>query len=232
MVSWQLNATTGAATQSATLSVGTLPDYMILSANGSYMYIPDCLAVTPNYPNVAAGGAPGNSPDFYVYSVAASGVLSPILGQSTSPVFNENADLLTGDFPAESGGRYRPRTTRAILFIVNQGGAQGSSISVFKIAASSNTGIPGEPTEVLGDLVTVNGISTSTASPFPCGCSGASFAAVSKTNNALYVLSESASQLFQFSVNDNTGVLRALSPGLRARQSGTPAPQPGSRSTR
>jgi hypothetical protein len=211
VVSWTLNATTGAATQAATLSVGTLPDYMILSANGSYMYIPDFLAVTPDYPNAAAGGAPGNSPDFYVYSVASSGVLSPILGQSTSPVFNENADLLTGDFPLNPVGGSTSSDSR-YLFLLNQGGAQGSSISVFKIAASGNTGIPGEPTEVLGDLVTVNGISTSTASPFPCGCSGASFAAVPKVYNALYVLSESANLLYQFSVNENSGVLRALTP--------------------
>ena len=223
VVSWQLNGTNGSATQSNVLSVGTQPDFMILSANGSYMYIPDAVAVTNNYPNVAAGGQPGPSPNFYVYTVGSNGVLSPILGQSTSPVFNENADLLTGSFPANPVGGMTSADSR-FLFIVNGGGTQASSISVFKIAANTSQGIPGEPTEVLGSLVTVNGITTSTASPFPCGCSGASFGAASKTNNAIYVLSESTGRLFQYAVDDNTGLLRALVPAYVSAESPTSAP--------
>lgn len=213
VVSWNLSSSLGTATQAAQRSVGTLPDYMILSANGSYMYIPDFLATTPNYPN-AGGGAAGSSPQFYAYSVGANGVLSPLLGQSTSPVFNENADLSGQGFPAKPVGGATSSDSR-YLFLVNSSGEQNSSISVFKIANTTNgTGIPGEPTEVLGDLVTVGGSTTTTQSPFPCGtgCSGASFAAVPKVNNALYVLSPSANLLYQFSVNENSGVLRPLNP--------------------
>ena len=196
VVSWQLNGTSGIATQSNLLAVGKDPDFMILSANGSYMYIPDYTAVTPNYPDVSTTPcAPNcNSPQFYVYNVGSTGILSPISGQSTLPVFNENADLLTGDFPANPVGGMTSADSR-FLFIVNSGGSQGGSISVFKIAATTGQGIPGEPTEVLGSLVTVGPSDTSTASPFPCGCSGASFGAASKTNNAIYVLSESTGTL-------------------------------------
>jgi hypothetical protein len=176
------------------------------------MYIPDFLATTPNYPNAGSGNTTGSSPQFYAYSVGTNGILSPLLGQSTSPVFNENADLSGQGFPAKPVGGATSSDSR-YLFLVNSSGEQNSSISVFKIATTTNgTGIPGEPTEVLGDLVTVGGITTSTQSPFPCGCSGASFAAVPKVNNALYVLSESANLLYQFSVNENSGVLRPLNP--------------------
>jgi hypothetical protein len=203
-VSWTLNSSSGLATQAATLPVGNLPDYMILSANGNYMYILDATATT-TIPNVAVGGQPGPSPNFYAYTVGSNGILQTINGSNPTPgVFNENADLQYGLFPTNPVGGVTSNDSR-FLFIVNQG---SNNISVFKLATTS-----GEPTEVLGDLVTSGGITTSTASPFPCtGCSGPSFAAVAKSNNALYVLDESSNKIFQFGIDLNSGVLRSLNP--------------------
>jgi len=204
VVSWTLNSSSGLATQAATLPVGNLPDYMILSANGNYMYILDATATT-TIPNVAVGGQPGPSPNFYAYTVGSNGILQTINGSNPTPgVFNENADLQYGLFPTNPVGGVTSNDSR-FLFIVNQG---SNNISVFKLATTS-----GEPTEVLGDLVTSGGITTSTASPFPCtGCSGPSFAAVAKSNNALYVLDESSNKIFQFGIDLNSGVLRSLNP--------------------
>jgi 6-phosphogluconolactonase (cycloisomerase 2 family) len=220
VVSWTLNASSGSATQVSTLPVGTVPDYMVLAANGNFMYILDATATTPNYPNVALGGAPGSSPNFYAYSVASTGILSGIPGQPGQPlgVFNENADLQTGIFPQNPIGGVTSNDSR-FLFIANQGGTQGSSISVFRIEAVS-----GEPSEVLGSLTTVGGITTSSESPFPCGCTGASFAAIAKTNNTLYVLDEAAGKVFQFEVDQNLGVIRALVPPSQPAESATSSP--------
>jgi 6-phosphogluconolactonase (cycloisomerase 2 family) len=228
VVSWTLNSTSGAAVQSATLSVGTLPDYMILSANGLYMYVLDATATT-TIPNVANCGTPpvagctelpGPSPNFYAYTVGTDGTLQAIGSQGASAVFNENADLQTGVFPTNPVGGVTTNDSR-YLFIVNQG---SKNISVFKIATPTN-GNPGEPIEVIGSLTTINGISTSTASPFSCtGCAGPSFAAASKSNNALYVLDESTGRVFQFSMNENSGVLRALNPASVSAESSTSQP--------
>jgi len=240
VVSWTLNSTSGAALQSATLSVGVLPDFMVLSANGSYMYVLDATATTVianvancgNPPVQGCTQLPGPSPNFYAYTVASNGILQAISGSNLVPgVFNENADLQTGAFPLNPVAGVTTNDSR-YLFIVNDGGTQGSSISVFSINTSVQ-GNPGEPKEVLGALTSVNGITTSTASPFPCAgmtagvavsCTGPSFAAVSKNNNALYVADESSGKIFQFSMNENTGVLRALNPATVPAESGTSNP--------
>jgi hypothetical protein len=220
VVSWTLNSSSGLATQAATLPVGNLPDYMILSANGNYMYILDATATT-TIPNVAVGGQPGPSPNFYAYTVGSNGILQTINGSNPTPgVFNENADLQYGLFPTNPVGGVTSNDSR-FLFIVNQG---SNNISVFKLATTT-----GEPTEVLGDLVTAGGITTSTASPFSCvtattACSGPSFAAVAKSNNALYVLDESAGRIFQFGIDLNSGVLRSLNPAFVSAESPTSAP--------
>ena len=238
VVSWQLNSTSGAAVQSATLSVGTQPDWMILSANGLYMYVLDATATT-TITNVANCGAPPNvppncnslpgpSPNFYAYTVGTGGILQAITGTNLQRVFNENADLQTGVFPTIPVGGVTTNDSR-YLFIVNFG---TKNISVFRINTAAN-GNPGEPTEVTGSLTVINGISTSTASPFPCAgmaagvavsCAGPSFAAVSKNNNALYVVDESPGRIFQFSMNENTGVLRALNPAYVGAENNTSNP--------
>jgi 6-phosphogluconolactonase (cycloisomerase 2 family) len=220
VVSWTLNSITGTALQSATLSQGQQLDYMILSANGSYMYLLDEVAATQ-----LSNGAPcvtppvaGCSPNFYAYSVGTLGILQPISNQGASTVFNENADLVTGQFPTNPYAGVTTNDSR-YLFIVNKGSA---NISVFKIATAAN-GIPGEPIEVPGTII--NGTSISTASPFPCtGCAGPSFAAVSKSNNALYVLDESTGRIFQFSMNENSGLLRALTPAWVSAENSTSQP--------
>jgi 6-phosphogluconolactonase (cycloisomerase 2 family) len=235
VVSWTLNSASGTPIQSATLSVGTKPDYMILSANGQYMYVLDATGFTV-IPNVASCGTlpatvcnsqPGPSPNFYAYNVGTDGTLQSF-GNQGSTVFNENADLQTGAFPQNPIAGVTTNDSR-YLFIVNDGGTQGSSISVFKIATSANSAnvIPGVPQEVTGSLISVNGITTSTASPFPCtGCQGPSFAAVSKTNNALYVADEASGsgKIFQFTLNENSGVLRALTPASVSAESSTSQP--------
>src|SRR5208282_6488124 len=142
----------------------------------------------------------------------------PMAGSGTTPgVFNENADLQTGIFPANPIAGATSNDSR-FLFIVNQG---SQNITVFRIANTS-----GEPTEVLGSLSTINGITTSTASPFPCGagCSAPSFAAVAKANIALYVLDEAAGKIFQFSVDQNRGIIRALVPAFVSAESASSAP--------
>jgi hypothetical protein len=223
VVSWTLNSSSGLATQAATLPVGSLPDYMVLSTNGDYMYILDAIATTPNYPNVSPNAQPNStsSPNFYAYTVGSNGILQTINGSNPTPgVFNENADLQHGLFPTNPVAGVTSNDSR-FLFIVNQG---SNNISVFKLATTT-----GEPTEVLGDLVTAGGITTSTASPFSCvtattACSGPSFAAVAKSNNALYVLDESAGRIFQFGIDLNSGVLRSLNPAFVSAESPTSAP--------
>jgi hypothetical protein len=239
VVSWTLNSTSGTAIQASTLSVGTLPDYMVLSANGTYMYILDATGTTTitnvancgEPPNVIPGctSTPGPSPNIYAYTTG-NGVLQTISGGANgvpSGVFNENADLATGAFPTNPVAGVTTNDSR-YLFVVNQG---TNNISVFKIGTATS-GIPGELKEVTGVLTTINDISTSTASPFPCtgvtagvqvSCAGPSFAAVSKTNNALYVLDEAIDEVFQFSVNENSGVLRALTPvSISTEKAGSP----------
>ena len=188
VVSWTLNATSGAATQASTLSVGTLPDlhgfvgqrllHVRFGRHRGHPELPQRRA--------AGGRTPGPSPNFYVYTVASNGVLSPILGQSTSPVFNENADLLTGSFPAQSGGRCD--LERLALSVHREPGNAGSSISVFRIATSATR----HPRRAdrgprLSGHRQWNHDLHRLSVPLH-GCSGPSFAAVSKINNALYVL--------------------------------------------
>ena len=61
----------------------------------------------------------------------------------------------------------------------------------------------------------MNGAPVSTASPFPCStttsCTPA-LVAVSKLNNAIYVLDTATARIFQFAVDQNTGRLRPLNP--------------------
>ena len=237
VVSWTLNASSGVATSAIgtnPLPVGTSPDYMIQSANGNFLYVLDNQQ-TSLYPNLSCVGLPicpaGLSPNFYGFTTASTGILSP-MGGTASGVFNENADLITGKFPTNpvagaisSDGRF--------LFIVNQGTA---NVSAFTLNATT-----GEPTEVPGTLVTVvtNSGSTqsSTQSPFDCGigtttatsCTAPSFAAIAPANNALYVLQEGnslaippvSSGLFQLAIDGNTGRLRDLSPVSPALTAGT-----------
>jgi 6-phosphogluconolactonase (cycloisomerase 2 family) len=228
---WTVNSSSGLLTGPIATPVGVSPNYMVLSANGSYMYVLDNTATTlinstatvilPNGTTTTvtcstlsaseAGYTGCYSPIIYGFNVSTSSTtpLSPMAGTSIGGgnVFNENADLLTGIFPSNPVAGVTTNDSH-YLFVANQ---SSHNVSVFKINAQS-----GEPTEVLGSITTVNSIATSSASPFDCGsgCTTPSFAAVAKANNALYLLDITAGKIFQFAINENTGQIRALSPAF------------------
>jgi 6-phosphogluconolactonase (cycloisomerase 2 family) len=247
---WTVNSTSGLLTGPIATPVGVSPNYMVLSANGSYMYVLDNMATTLINPTTTITNSDGTkstvscatltatsigytgcySPNIYGFNVSTSSTtpLSPMAGTSVvggGNVFNENADLGTGIFPSNPVAGVTTNDTR-FLFVANQ---SSHNVSVFKILATSGGttgGTPGELTEVLGSLNTVNGITVSSASPFDCGsgCTTPSFAAVAKANNALYLLDINAGRIFQFAVNENTGQIRALSPASVGAETATSHP--------
>jgi 6-phosphogluconolactonase (cycloisomerase 2 family) len=207
VLSLTLNSSSGAPTPVANLSVGIKPSYMIQSANGSFVYVLDSTGTTPVFSLVnGVSVQTGASPNIYGYNVQGS-VLSPMPGTSTGggSVFNENPDQVTGIYPTNPIAGSTTNDNR-YLFVANQG---SKNISAFKINSTS-----GELTEVLGSVTTVNGIQVSSASPFACGtgCTTPSFVAIPSANNALYLLDTSASKIFQFAIDQNTGRLRAQNP--------------------
>jgi len=220
VLSFNLNSTSGVPVQATTTSVGVNPFDIVLSANGSYLYVLDHTATTPLGGNSSIDCATTTkansncSPEIFGFDVSGS-TLSPMAG---SP-FNENADLITGLFPQNPVAGATSNDSR-YLFVANQG---SHNISVFKISTTTN---PGEPTEVLGSVTTVNGIQTSTASPFDCGsgCSTPSFVIVAKANNAMYLLDTPAGKIFQFAINQSTGQLRPLKPASVGAESATSNP--------
>jgi 6-phosphogluconolactonase (cycloisomerase 2 family) len=202
VLTFTLNSSSGVATQAATLPVGVNPSYMVLSANGSYLYVLDHTATGTNN----SIGVP--TPNIYGFNVVSSGVLTQMAG---SP-FNENPAVSTDatgaqtvTAPTNPVGGATSNDTR-YLFVANQG---SHNISAFKINSTS-----GELTEVLGATTTVNTITTSTASPFDCGsgCTTPSFIAVANANNGLFLLDTPANKIFQFKINQNTGQLRPQNP--------------------
>ncbi len=213
VVLFSLSASSGAATPAGTMTVGSAPppNGMILSANGSYMYVVDTQDVGINANGVL-------SPSIYAFNVSGT-TLVRMAGQP----FHENADALTGFPPSMPVAGVTSNDSR-FLFIANQG---SHNVSVFKIIPSSGTtGTAGEPTEILGSTTTVNGIPVSSASPFDCGalCTTPSLAAVSPVNNALYLLDTPAGKIFQFAINQNTGQIRALNPAYVTAESASSNP--------
>jgi 6-phosphogluconolactonase (cycloisomerase 2 family) len=213
VVTFSLNASSGIATFQSTYSVGSHPSNngMILSANGSYMYVLDLQDVGPNNNGVQG------SPSIYAFNVSGA-TLTTMSGEP----FHENADAITGAVPKQPVAGATSNDSR-FLFIANQG---THNISVFKIIPSSGTqGTAGEPTEVLGNTTTVNGISVSTASPYDCGtgCTTPAFVSVSNANNAVYVIDTPANKIFQFAINQNNGQLRALKPAFAAPDGPNPS---------
>ncbi len=211
ILAWSLNATSGQVTGPITWPVGQDPVYMVLSANGSYMYVMDHLA-TNTIPNASPGQPAGPSPDIFGFNVTGT-TLTPMAG---SP-FNENADLITGIFPSGPIGGVTSTDSR-FLFVANQ---NSHDISVFRLSATT-----GEPTEVLGAVTAVNGVPTSTASPFDCGtgCSTPSFVDIAPGNNGLYLIDTPAGKIFQFAINQSTGQLRPLNPASVGAESATSNP--------
>jgi hypothetical protein len=235
VVSFTITPTNGNAVQSATASVGPYPTWMILSTNGSYMYVLDQFATAPlPTPATIANGtvlpstcpsggfdANGNpiyppagycSPNIYGFTTSSNGTLTSMAG---SP-FHENYDLLSNNFPSGPlGGATSPDSR--YLYVINQ---NSHNISVFKIGTGTVGSTAGEPVEILGSVTTVNGVQTSTASPFDCGvssgCVAPSFAAVSGGDNGLYAVDTTANKIFQFRVDLNTGKLRPQSPAYVA----------------
>lgn len=200
VLAWSLNATSGLVTGPVTQPVGTDPIFMVLSAKGTYMYVMDHTSTT-TIADAKPGYPPGPSPDIFAFNLSGT-TLTLMPG---SP-FHENADLLSGSFPVGPIGGVTSSDSR-FLYIANQNGF----ISVFLLSATT-----GEPTEVLGSLATVNGVATSTASPFPCGtgCTTPAFIDISAQNNALYVLdtTPNANKIYQLGINQSTGQLRSLIP--------------------
>jgi 6-phosphogluconolactonase (cycloisomerase 2 family) len=224
VLAWSLNSTSGVATFAGSTGVGIDPVYIVLSANGSYLYVLDhteTTAIGSNPSIICATTTTANSncsPDIFGYNVSGT-TLSPMAGASVGGgnVFNENADLITGLFPQGPIAGATSNDSR-YLFVANQG---SHNISVFKISTTT-----GEPTEVLGSLSTVNGIQVSTASPFDCGtgCSTPSFLSVAKANNALYLLDTPTGKIFQFAINQSTGQVRPLNPASVGAESATSNP--------
>jgi 6-phosphogluconolactonase (cycloisomerase 2 family) len=225
VVSWTLTSSNGNATQSTATPVGLSPSWMVLSPNGSYLYVLDSQGTTsrptPNNLNptgTCSTTAPDPtfcSPNIYGFTTAGNGLLTQMAG---SP-FNENYDLRTNTFPANPAGGVVTNDNK-YLFVVNQGSNQ---ISAFQINSTTN---PGEPVEVPGSVSSVNGVQTSTASPFPCGpgCNAPSFAAASGTDNGLYVIDQTDGKIFQFSIDQNTGRLLPQTPAFVPAESATSSP--------
>ncbi len=239
---WTVNPTSGQLTGPVATPVGVNPNYMVLSANSSYMYVLDNTATTLINSSVVITNPDGStstvscaslmnmagatgytgcfSPNIYGFNVNAtnnSQPLSPMAGTSVGGgnVFNENANLLTGVFPSNPIAGATTNDTH-YLFVANQG---SKNISVFNLNLQT-----GEPVEVLGSITTVNGISVSSASPFDCGCSTPAFVSVAKNNNAMYLLDQSAGRVYQYAINENNGQLRALSPAFVAAESAASNP--------
>jgi 6-phosphogluconolactonase (cycloisomerase 2 family) len=221
------NTNSGVLTGPNTFSVGPNPPQngMILSANGSFLYVLDQtqtgIQTTNGQVNGTGVTVSGQSPTIFAFLTSSTGNLQPIGG---SP-FHENANLAplgktppeAAQFPTDPIAGVTSNDSR-FLFVVNQG---SHNISVFCIGPSScaTTSNPGELTEVTGSVTSVNGVPTSTASPFDCGCTEPGFIAISKNNNAIYVLNEgqlsvpqAQNAVFQFSVDQTTGRLRPFSP--------------------
>jgi 6-phosphogluconolactonase len=208
VLTFTLNSSSGVATLSSTLPVGTKPSYIVLSGNGSYLYVLDHTATgTNNSIGIA-------SPSIFGYNTAGAGVLQQMAG---SP-FNENPTL-TGNDPTTGAPIYlapsnpvagATTSDNRYLFVANQG---SHNISAFRINSTS-----GELSEVIGTTTTVNGVTTSSASPFDCGtgCTTPAYLSVSNANNALYLLDPgvqgAAGKIFQFKIDQGTGKVRALNP--------------------
>jgi hypothetical protein len=224
VVTWTLDAASGAATQADTASVGVDPEYMILSANGSWLYVLDAAATLPNTPNIA-GGAAGNSPIFYGFTTNSNntkgklGLMPGASNGSATNIFTENASLLdpAHAFPQHPIAGTTSNDSR-FLFIVNRNSA---NISAFRLDPTT-----GEPTEILGSLIVVNGVQGTTQSPFPCGdgCTAPTFTAIATLNNGIYVLEQSTGRIYQDAVDTNTGVLRNMTTPWVSAESNTSQP--------
>jgi len=213
VVLFTLSASSGVATFEGTMPVGSAPpaNGMILSANGSYMYVLDTQDVGLNNFGVL-------TPTIYAFTVSGT-TLVRMAGQP----FHENADAITGISPSKPVAGATSNDSR-FLFIANQG---SHNVSVFQVIPSSGTqGTAGEPKEVQGLTTTVNGIPVSTASPFDCGalCTTPSLISVSPVNNAMYLLDTPAGKVFQFAINQNTGQIRALNPAYVTAESASSNP--------
>jgi 6-phosphogluconolactonase (cycloisomerase 2 family) len=223
VLTWTLSSSSGTVTGPLPQPVGISPSYMALSTNGSYLYVLDSTATT-NIGNAAVNcqtatnATTACSPNIYAFTVASTGALTSMPG---SP-FNENPDA-NGLYPTNPVAAATSNDSR-YLFVANQG---SHNITVFKISSSPNAGVLNE---VLGSVSIVNGISTSTASPFDCGsgCLTPSFLTVSNANNALYIIDPGGSavngnatgKIFQFQIDQSTGKLRAQNPAFVTAEGG------------
>jgi 6-phosphogluconolactonase (cycloisomerase 2 family) len=214
ILTFTLTASTGVATLTNTYPVGTKPSYLVLSSNGNYAYVLDSKSV------YCVGGAttcttssPVNtttSPNIFGFTVSGG----TFTAMPDSP-FTENADALSGAYPTVPRGGATTSDNR-YLFVANTG---SQNISAFQISSTT-----GELTEVLGSTTTVNGTTTSTASPFSCSansCKSPTFVAIPGGNNALFVTDPDTNKIYQFQIDQNYGRLRPQSP-VSVGAEGTP----------
>jgi 6-phosphogluconolactonase (cycloisomerase 2 family) len=187
------------------LSLGKHPDYMILSANGAYMYVLDPAGSGVNN----STNSPIPTPNIYGLNVVG-GVVG--LKQMPDSPFNGNVDS-TNKAPSNPIAGVTSNDNR-FLFVANNG---TSNISIFQINSGSGvageTGTAGELLEISASTTIVNGVPVATGSPFDCNCTP-TFVTVSGSNNGLYVIDNHANEIFQFKINQNNGTLRAQSPAF------------------
>ncbi|PSH03920.1 MAG: hypothetical protein CXZ00_10080 [Acidobacteria bacterium] len=222
VVAWGISTTAGNLLSTTVTSVGVLPSFLVLSVNGSYMYVLDHTAADPVL-----------GPNIYAFTVNGA-TLTPIAGQGNAAgIFHENPAITTNQdgstsstLPSNPVAGVTTNDNR-YLYVINQG---THNITTFKIGtgsgstATGNYLAPGGLSEILGS--TTDGTSTFAASPLDCGsgCTTPSFAAVAPQNNALYVLDTFAGKIFQYRINQSTGKLRALSPASVSAESATSDP--------
>jgi 6-phosphogluconolactonase (cycloisomerase 2 family) len=213
VLSFTLNTSSGVPTLAYNQTVGAKPDYMILSANGSYLYVLDSQSTLPI--TVSTTPSCGNAvptvlqtPNIFGFTTSSTGLLT----QMANSPFNENPDAVTGCYPSVPFAGATSNDTR-YLFVANQG---THNISTFKINSSSNAG---QLQEVLNSTSIVNGVSVTVGSPFDCGtgCVTPSFVTVTSANNGLYVVDPGtpqapAGKIFQYKINQNNGTLRQQNP--------------------
>lgn len=226
IVTFTLNTSSGVATPTNNYNVGStgtsgsgvsssFANYaMVLSPNGSFLYVPDKTATGPSPVDSTVNG-----PAIWAFNVSGATLTKmPGLNGATG-VFYENPVLTASPVvPPSTPVAGAVSTDNRFLFIANQA---SHNISVFRINTTN-----GQLNEITGTNTTVNGITVSTASPFDCGsgCSTPTFLALANANNALYVLDTTAGKVFQFAVDINSGVIRALSPASQGAESTSSKP--------
>ena len=207
VLSFTLTASTGVATLTNTMPVDATvnnpvgattqksPNYLVLSANGSYAYVLGQFVFNP--------ASPGTN--IFGFTVGSGGALTAM---PDSP-FTENPDttVTPNIYPTYPTGGVTTSDNR-FLFVANNG---TKNISAFKISTTS----PGELSEVIG----------SNASPFACQCSPTFVRLAASNDALFVLdpgtVAAPAGKIYQFQIDQNTGKIRAQNPASVSTE-GTP----------